>query len=604
MSNKNIVSKMYLSLFLIAGITIVMSLFTSYSDIVLEENNKKVHELNEKMIFFESIMTKHESYVKDMLNAIVFQEKFNRELNPHKCNLGTWYYKMIKSQEFQELPNQIQKAILDIEDGHIQLHHTGHIIKNKYTNIDRGFKNNIMKLKISNLKLENELRNIILRKNSLKDINSNAIKSWWKAYKKTEEYVNLTTPQIKRLLKRVISIDENMSGLLNKMILFESKSNYKEIFNIFNNQYSVLSKELDGQFNKIIVDINLIEGYNEQIKDQLTKLVPPSLENMKKGLKPYQEYLENERNSMVETMEYNSSVIDKISLSLTAINIIIILVVGYWIRYRLVDKINYLRAKYKELQDTQEQLVESEKMASLGGMVAGVAHEINTPIGMALTGITSLEDETKHLKKLYDSEEMSEEDFEDFVKHSLELNRSINININKAATLVKSFKQVAVDQTGAQDRKFNFAQYVDEILQSLNSQLKKTKLNVELDIDDELEVYSNPGAFSQIISNFIMNSIIHGFGNSKEGTIQIKAVQDGEDFILDYKDNGKGVDAKTLSKIYDPFYTTNRSNGGSGLGMNIVFNLVTQKLHGKIVLNSEPNNGIHFTIRAPLHYKK
>ncbi|MEA3288795.1 MAG: ATP-binding protein [Campylobacterota bacterium] len=603
MSNKNIVSKLYLSLFLIAGITIIMALFTSYSDIVIEKNNKKIHELNEKMIFFEKIMIKHESYVKEMLNSIIFQDPFIREINPQKCSLGKWYYSTIKSDEFKQLPYNIRKAVLSIEDDHMKLHNIGAIIKNEYTNIDKALKNNIMQLKLYNLRLETQTRKHILNKLTLTNIQNNQILNWWNNYKKTKQYVNLTTPKIKQMIKVLIKTDQQISDNLLEMIKLEKETQYNKAYNRFTQKFFKKSSEQEQLLNNLIVEINLVDEHNKKIREQLSQLVPPALQEMKSGLKPYQSFLEKQRNNMVSQMEQNASIMDIISLLLTAINILILLAVGYWIRYSLVNKINYLRAKYKELEDTQEQLIESEKMASLGGMVAGVAHEINTPIGMALTAITSLEDETKNLNKLYNDEEMSEEDFEDFLKHSIELNKSINININKAATLVKSFKQVAVDQTGSQDRKFNFAQYVEEILQSLSSQLKKTKITIELDIDNDLEIYSNPGAFSQILSNFIMNSIIHGFDEQEKGTIKIITVKEGEDFILEYKDNGKGVDEHTLAKIYDPFYTTNRANGGSGLGMNIVFNLVTQKLHGKITLKSKPNNGIHFTIKAPVHYK-
>jgi signal transduction histidine kinase len=222
---------------------------------------------------------------------------------------------------------------------------------------------------------------------------------------------------------------------------------------------------------------------------------------------------------------------------------------------------------------------------------------------MALTAVTHLEEETKKLKKMYDTQDMSEEDFENYLEDSLKLNQSIYINLDKAASLVRSFKQVAVDQTSNHDRKFNFEEYTQEILQSLHSQLKKLQIKIELAIDKDLEIHSNPGAFSQILSNFIMNSITHGLSSAHEGLIRIEAIRDEENFILKYSDNGKGMDKKTQEKIFDPFFTTNRENGGSGLGMNIIFNLVTQKLHGKIELETGVNQGVLFTIRAPLHYK-
>jgi signal transduction histidine kinase len=356
--------------------------------------------------------------------------------------------------------------------------------------------------------------------------------------------------------------------------------------------------------SNIVNKINEIDISNDNLRAELTDLVPTALRNMKKGLEPYQEFLKRQKEETIKKAEENSKIIDTVSIILTIVNIVILLAIAYWTKYELVEKIKYLKAKYKELQDTQSQLIQSEKMASLGGMVAGVAHEINTPIGMALTAITNLEDETKELKKSYDKEEMTQEDFDDYLVHSMKLNKSININLNKAATLVRSFKQVAVDQTSDHDRKFEFHEYVDEILQSLHSKIKKTKLKVEVNIDKDISIYSNPGAFSQILSNFIINSIIHGFSKDQEGLIKIEAVKNNDDFILKYSDNGKGLTKKTKQKIFDPFYTTNRANGGSGLGMNIVYNLVTQKLHGTIDVKSAVGEGVEFIIKAPLHYKK
>ena len=480
----NINFKLYLSLGLIIGITFIMAMFTSYSHNILDKNNNQINSVNEKLIFFENIMTKHERYVKSMLNSILFQKEFTKKINPHQCELGKWYYNIIESSEFAKLPKNIQEDILSIEDEHKLLHEVGKMIKNR------------------DLSLSNE--NI-------------------------------------------------------------QKEKFKNVF---------------------------------------TKNIPTYLKNMKKGLNPYLNYLIKQRNETISEEQQNSNMINIISIVLTVINIIIVVIIGYWTKFYLIEKIKYLKAKYKELQDTQKQLVQSEKMASLGGMVAGVAHEINTPVGMALTAITSLEQETKNLKMSYDDEDMSEEDFEDYLEHSLTLNKSIHINLNKAATLVRSFKQVAVDQSSDQSREFKFGKYVGEIMQSLNSKLKRTHIKIKVDVDKDLSIYSNPGAFSQILTNFIINSIIHGFKDMDNGVIKIKATIDNDNFILKYSDNGKGLDEITKQKIFDPFYTTNRSNGGSGLGMNIVFNIVTQKLDGTIDVQSSIGNGILFIINIPLKYNK
>ncbi|MEA3498441.1 MAG: HAMP domain-containing sensor histidine kinase [Campylobacterota bacterium] len=266
------------------------------------------------------------------------------------------------------------------------------------------------------------------------------------------------------------------------------------------------------------------------------------------------------------------------------------------------DMLNNLDKSLNIQKNTQKQLLESEKMVSLGNMVAGVSHEINTPVGMALTGITHLDEQTKKLKKLYENEDMSEDEFKEYLKDMAALSNSIEINLTKAASLIRSFKKVAVDQSSDTNREFNLKEYLDEILLSLHNRLKKTKIDIYLDIDEKITINSNPGAFSQIITNLITNSLIHGFENSNttKGDIKIYAKLNLNRLNLIYKDNGKGMDNDTKRKIFDPFFTTARKDGGSGLGMSIVYNLVTSTLKGTIKVKSEPSQGILFDIDIPI----
>jgi signal transduction histidine kinase len=256
-----------------------------------------------------------------------------------------------------------------------------------------------------------------------------------------------------------------------------------------------------------------------------------------------------------------------------------------------------------KLQDAQKHLVQSEKMVSLGNMVAGVAHEINTPIGMALTGITHLDDETKRIKRLYESEEMSEEDFKHYLEDNTEINNSIQINIKKSVALIKSFKMVAVDQSSDESRTINFKDYINEILLSLRNKLKMTKINIKIECQDDLVIITNAGAISQILTNLIMNSLIHGFKKDDVGTILIGAVLVDHNLELTYKDTGIGISKEVKERIFDPFFTTKRGDGGSGLGTSIIYNLVTVGLNGTIVVQSELNHGITFGIVIPIKSK-
>ena len=260
------------------------------------------------------------------------------------------------------------------------------------------------------------------------------------------------------------------------------------------------------------------------------------------------------------------------------------------------EKIN---KQYDALKAIQTQLVESEKMASLGGLVAGVSHEINTPVGMAFTGITHLIDELRHLHNKYADQEMSEEDFTSFIDQAQELTRSIEVNLKRAANLVHSFKQVAVDQSSEEKREFYVKTYIEEILTSLNNRIKQTKHHITLDIDSELQINNYPGAFSQIFTNLIMNSIIHAYHDGDRGHIAISIKKEADSITLIYSDDGKGISKENLKKIYDPFFTTNREGGGSGLGMHILYNIVTQRLLGTIDVQSTLGKGTLFTIIIP-----
>ena len=261
----------------------------------------------------------------------------------------------------------------------------------------------------------------------------------------------------------------------------------------------------------------------------------------------------------------------------------------------LEDTNNELEHSIDNLKKTQKQLIESEKMASLGGLVAGVAHEINTPIGVAYTGITHFKEITDKVKSLYEKDMMSQEEFEEYLNTSLELSTLLNTNIKRAANLVKSFKQVAVDQTSEEKRVFNIRKYLQEILFSIHSVTKKTNLNFKITCESSLEINSFPGSISQIVTNLIMNSIIHAYEPKQKGVVSIEVVKEDDNIKLTYKDDGRGIPKENIAKIFDPFFTTNREKGGSGLGLNIIYNIVTSKLNGKI--NCQNNeNGVEFII--------
>jgi len=266
---------------------------------------------------------------------------------------------------------------------------------------------------------------------------------------------------------------------------------------------------------------------------------------------------------------------------------------------RVEEETQKVAEQYETLVEAQKKLIENEKFASLGTLVAGVAHEINTPVGLSLTGISHIEHELKKLHQAYEFGEMTESDFTTYLEETRLMSKSIHTNLIKAAHLVKSFKQVSVDQSSEEDRLFNVSEYIDEILISLHNKIKLTKHTVKVDIAKEIYITSNPGSLSQIITNLIMNSLLHAFDDEKSGEIGISVHTENQDMILVYKDDGKGMNDEVQAKIFDPFFTTKRGHGGSGLGMNIIYNIITRKLKGSISLKSKLGEGCEFVLRFP-----
>lgn len=259
-----------------------------------------------------------------------------------------------------------------------------------------------------------------------------------------------------------------------------------------------------------------------------------------------------------------------------------------------------LNRSLEELQAAQEQLIRSERLAALGGMVAGIAHEINTPVGIGVTAASFLEEQVNRYRLKYESNTLTRADFEAMLKIAAESSAILLANLHRAATLVRSFKQVAVDQTSDVRRHINLKQYVEEILVSLKPALRRTAHTIHCDCPDDIEIDSYPGALAQIINNLVHNSLLHGFEEMEQGEMRIAVSRTEDELLLHYSDNGRGAPASTLAQIFDPFFTTKRNRGGSGLGMNIVYNLVTHKLGGKISVRSVEHEGMEFLIQLPL----
>ncbi len=260
-----------------------------------------------------------------------------------------------------------------------------------------------------------------------------------------------------------------------------------------------------------------------------------------------------------------------------------------------------LETLLEQLEEAQGMLIESETMASLGRLVAGVAHELNTPLGVSVTANSYLKNRIRDLAKKYAAGTMTEKDFSAFLSKAKEHSDLLSVNIERATELITNFKKVAADQSYFERQKFNLLTYLKMTLASIEPELKKLKPELDIDCDPNINITGYPGAFSQVIINLIQNALLHAFhATAKNPKISIQAKLQDEEVQLILADNGKGIQPESLPHIFEPFFTTRRNQGGTGLGLNIVYSLVRQKMQGTISCESTLGEGTRFIINLPL----
>ena len=265
------------------------------------------------------------------------------------------------------------------------------------------------------------------------------------------------------------------------------------------------------------------------------------------------------------------------------------------------QKLNDINNKLEQtIKERTAQLVESEKMAALGNLVAGIAHEVNTPLGISITASSAITDSIKKLEKAMENGRLSEVLFKSFLQESYELLFMLENNLDRAADLIQHFKQTAVDHSDQNIHIFDVKKSLSSLVLSLKTEMTKYGVNVKLDIEEKLTIYSYPSAWSQIFSNLILNSCNHAFENNNNPEINIKISIKQDKIMAEYMDNGCGIPEENIAQIMLPFFTTKRGQGGTGLGMSIVYNLITEQLNGTIEIKSEMGKGIRILIECPL----
>ena len=289
--------------------------------------------------------------------------------------------------------------------------------------------------------------------------------------------------------------------------------------------------------------------------------------------------------------------------SLLAHGLVFLLFVGisWWSMAHLRTSWTTLEANIDELRQTRDELVRNEKMASLGRMVAGFAHELNTPVGIALGSISNNEETLRRIDALLSQQEVNEQALRAHLATLQQGGELALSSLNRAAGLVQRFKRSSIDQSSEQPRVFRMRELIDDVVHCLQDQLRKAAVKVTVDCPEALALDGVPGLIEQVLTNLLQNSLQHGFADGTQaGNIHIAVeTKPAGQVHIAYTDDGVGMSAQAAQRVFEPFFTTRRSKGGSGLGMFICYNIVKEQLRGTISLESQAGAGVHFDIAFP-----
>jgi signal transduction histidine kinase len=358
--------------------------------------------------------------------------------------------------------------------------------------------------------------------------------------------------------------------------------------NLENQQRSVHSKEQENVLmaEKIATNRNILQQQQQQISDQGVQL------NQKN-----EELVERE-----ERIDKQRFYLILMAFFITLLVLISGLVVLLFVKNRQTTRT--LSRTLENLQNMQQQLVQSEKMASLGTLTAGVAHEINTPLGIAVTSTSSALESTQKIRENFETGNLTRTAMEIYF-NGMEKSSNLNTNaLERVIELLNNFKQVAADQMVGEEREIDLVSYIEEVMSTLSAEMKRFRVSYQYSGESELIITTIPGALAQVLTNLVTNALKHAFEGKELGNIAINLskTEDNKVVIL-FKDNGHGMNQHVLDNIFEPFFTTKRNSGGTGLGMNIVYNIVCQKLQGNIKIDSKLEHGSNFHITLPMKLK-
>lgn len=393
---------------------------------------------------------------------------------------------------------------------------------------------------------------------------------------------HLTTP-LGDLVEQIEQIDLEQLGDTQLRVSELEGSELSVIQNSFNNLLNKVSSyqdELKQAQKQLLKTNDMLDQQNLLLEQEVAKKTA-NLSQAMMDLQKQKYQLEAQQNTLKEEIETRRQT-----------------------EQQLVSKTKELQSSVQNLSLAQGKLVESEKLAALGGLVAGITHDVNTPIGVGVTATSFLEDRLKDLEQKLANKTLSSADMMGFINEGKQSISLLNNNLSRASELIASFKQIAVDQASEAIRTINLKDYLNEIITSLKPKLKKSSHTIQVACPEDIVMKVPAGAISQIFTNFLINSVIHGFDGKDNGRITIDIKEVGDNIDITYADDGHGVTGDQLKKLFDPFFTTRREDGGSGLGTNIAFNLVKQTLEGEIEANSEPGHGLTYHLIIPKEKKE
>ena len=269
----------------------------------------------------------------------------------------------------------------------------------------------------------------------------------------------------------------------------------------------------------------------------------------------------------------------------------------------MTDQQGQIQSLQEEICRLHQQLMEQDALASIGALVPGVTHEVNTPLGVSVTSLSYIQDEMKEVEQLYRSGELTEQNLKDYFNTCHEVVNLLDKNLRRATQLIQSFKSIAANQAVAEISDFALLDLLRDVSTSLRHETKRFVKDVSLECDGEIRLVSDAGALIQVLSNLLMNTIRHGFdegADANNGRIDIRCQQTDGLLTMMYEDNGKGIDSAIADKIFEPYFTTRRGAGGTGLGLSIARELMTKRLAGEIQLNLEVDAGAGFILTMPL----